>query len=777
MNIVMHRFLSIAKRIQKPLLVAVFALGALGATTGAAAYAYGVEAFSGSLTDSAGQPMTQAGAHPDVTTTIDLSDGTAEAPVLQGNPKDIEVALPPGLVGNPTVAPKCTRAEVAVELCPVSSQVGTLSVGVLESFGSFSFILPQTVPLYNMVAPPGEPAQFSAKVLTIVVNLNTAVRTGGDYGVTANVSNISQSQAVVSTSLTLWGVPADPSHDAERYERVFEEGSTTAFHLEPPAASTAPRLPLMTAPTSCPGTPNATSLSTDSWQEPGNLVTASFDHDSNGVALTTTGCENVPFEPTFSVQPASHTAGAPTEVAVVLKVPQNENPDGLAQADLQKAVVTLPRGMAISSSAAGGLGACGSAEIGLGNASSASCPEASRIGSVEIHTPLLEAPLKGSVYQAQQTSNPFGNLLAIYVEAEGDGVTIKLAGRIDTDPVTGQVTATFDNNPQLPFSEFALTFAGGPHAPLVNPTSCGDYSSVAQLTGWNGKLVTADSSFAITEGCSSGASFAPRFNAGTYSNSAGAFSPFTLALSRSDGEQSFGTISVHTPPGLLGVLKDVPLCTGTQAATGTCSSASQIGYTTVQAGPGSTPVTIPQAGEPQDPVYLTSGYGGAPYGLSIVVPAKAGPFNLGTVVVRAAIAVNPQTAALTITSDSLPTILQGIPLQIKTIDVTIDRSGFTFNPTNCEAQSVGATIFERRGEQRSCLLALPSSQLRDAPLQTEADRLNARQSKQSRRRCPDRRDRRQRRPAAGRRGSEHQEGRSAAAKAVALAPDDAAEGL
>ncbi|HEY7961338.1 MAG TPA: hypothetical protein VID29_05395 [Solirubrobacteraceae bacterium] len=351
--------------------------------------------------------------------------------------------------------------------------------------------------------------------------------------------------------------------------------------------------------------------------------------------------------------------------------------------------------MSIDPSAADGLQACSPAQIGLNDSNEPSCPDASKIGTVEIDTPLLPDPLQGAVYLAQQGNNPFGSLLALYVTAEGDGALLKLAGHVVADPVTGQLTTTFDDNPQLPFSELKLSFFGGPRAPLATPESCGTFTTSGDLMPWSAPFSGPDTlltdSFSIDTGCVGG--FAPSFAAGSTGTQAGGFTSFTATFSRGDQDQNLSSITLRTPPGLLGVLKSVPLCGEPQAAQGACGQESLIGHTTVGAGVGPHPFYL--GGN----VYLTGPYKGSPFGLSIVVPAVAGPFNLGTVVVRAAISVDPATTALTVTSDPLPTILQGIPLDLRTVNVTVDRPGFIFNPTSCEPLAVGGTITSTQGTQ------------------------------------------------------------------------------
>ena len=415
------------------------------------------------------------------------------------------------------------------------------------------------------------------------------------------------------------------------------------------------------------------------------------------------------FNPSISLTPDSAQAGAPTGLGVHLEVPQSSDPSVPATPDVKQVVVTLPPGMALSPSAANGLGACSPSEIGLENNDTPSCPESSKIATVRVKTPLLEEELEGSVYLAQQGnagpaqgSNPFNSLLALYIVVEGSGVVVKLPGEVEANASTGQLTTTFAEDPQLPFSDFRLHFRGGPGAPLSNPPACGTYTIQATLSSWSGQTVQSNSSFGITQGENGspcpGGGFAPSFTAGTSNNQAGAFSPFSATFSRQDSEQGLGSVSVTTPPGLLGVLKGVTQCPEPQASRGECGEGSLIGEASTAVGPGADPYSV-KGGK----VYLTGPYNGGPFGLSIVVPTVAGPFELtgnaglGREVVRASIRIDPNTAQITVLSDPLPSILEGIPLQIRTVNVTINRSGFMFNPTNCSVLGVTGTIGSTAG--------------------------------------------------------------------------------
>ncbi len=434
-----------------------------------------------------------------------------------------------------------------------------------------------------------------------------------------------------------------------------------------------------------------------------------------------TGCESLHFNPRLTVsaaEPEAAGAESPSGLSVDLKLPQEENVNGLAGADLKEAAVTLPVGFAISPSAAGGREACTPAEIELNDAKAPSCPDPSILGAAKVVTPLLEGPLEGSIYLAQPYENdpafgspehPGGSLLALYLVAEGDGMLIKLAGRVEADQSTGQLTIRWTNLPQLPIGELRMSLYGGERALLVTPPACGDYEVQSTLTPWSGTPAVAESSnLAIDSGPNGGAcpsgGFAPSFTAGTVNNQAGASSAFSLTLTRRDGEQRFGAFSVKLPPGLLGVVKNVARCPEPQASKGECPQASEIGTTTVGVGPGEDPFYLPEQGLPANKVYLTgpippegANQSGAPFGLSIVVPAIAGPFDLGTVVMRAKVEVDLHTAQLTISSDPLPSIREGIPLDIRTLNITIDRAGFILNPTSCAPQRIAGTIASAGG--------------------------------------------------------------------------------
>jgi len=669
----------------------------------------GSEGFDGSVTNADGSTDTQAGSHPyAVTTGFELNS----FPNLQdfgnltpfGDAKNVTVNLPAGVIVNPAATPtRCTEAQLETDStgggCPDSSQVGVVRVN-LALFTNMT-----VAPLYNMVPPAGAPAELGFDVfhLGIYEHLIGGVRTGGDYGLTANISDLLQKVSILGTTVTLWGDPSDASHDAQR--GLCTTGSRPRSGLCPTERE---NTAFLTLPSACSG-PLTTTISADSWQNSATVVSDSFrSHDADGKPVGVTGCDRLDFSPSITVQPDTTAADSPTGLSVDLRVPPAGLSDfnGLAEADLKKAIVTLPAGVSVNPSAANGLAACTPTEIGIDNPNEPSCPDASKIGSVEVDTPLLPDPLKGGVYVAQQNNNPFGSLLAIYVTAEADGALIKLAGHVVANPVTGQLTTTFDNNPQLPFSDFKLDFYGGARAVLATPESCGSFDTQSFLSPWSGTPTVGSSDpFTISSGCVSG--FSPSLTAGTQNAQAGAYAPFVLSLSRSDADQNFSGLSVKLPPGMLAKLAGVQECTVAQlaqAATNSgkaqlanpsCPAGSQVGTVTTGAGVGPDPFFL------SGKAYLTGPYKGAPYGLAVVVPAVAGPFDLGTVVVRQALYIDPTTAQVTDVSDPFPTILDGIPLDIRRIDVDLNRPDFTVNPTSCDPMSVTGTATSTQGASAS----------------------------------------------------------------------------
>lgn len=646
--------------------------------------------FSASTINADGTPDTQAGSHPFESTTS-FAFSTDAAGVPTENMKDISVELPAGFVGDPNATPKCTVQELDSKDCPGGSQIGQLTLSATVNL----FNGPQ--PVYNMVPPAGDAAQFGVNLLLIDAFIDVHVRTGGDYGLTAGLTNTSTVLPLFGSSLTLWGVPADPAHDANR---------VCAGGVSPCSAGVAEK-PFLTMPTQC--GPLQYNLVADSWQ--GGSTTATFPQTPDA-GDQVNGCGVLSFHPSISVGLGSSAADSPTGVSVDLHVPQApDDPGSLATPSLKSAVVTLPQGIALSPSAADGLQACSEAQFGPNTNAEPACPDASKIGTAEIDSPISADPLTGGIFLAQQNANPFGSMFAIYVAAEADGTLIKLAAKIDANAATGQLTTTFDGtpgfpgNPQLPFSDFKLNFFGGARAALMTGESCGTFGVSSDIQPWSAPGTGADptpsTSIAVTSGCVGG--FAPTFAAGMTNAQAGAFSPFRLSFTRSDSDQDLSGLTVSLPPGVSAKLAGVPLCSeadiaharsnsgAAELASLSCPASSQVGTAETGAGPGSDPFFL------SGKVYLTGPYKGGPYGLVVIVPAVAGPLDLGTVVVRQALNIDPTDAHVTVTSDPFPTILQGVPLRLRRVDVDLSRANFTVNPTSCNPMQITGTLTSATG--------------------------------------------------------------------------------
>jgi hypothetical protein len=687
-----------------------------------AAPGFGVEQYELTAEEEGGAPATQAGKHPfQVTGSFTVNQTEGAQPVVLA--KELNGKLPPGLIGNPTPLPRCTLGQFLTILafvetsCAPQSAVGVAMVTINEpaNLGVTTF----TVPINNVEPSVGEPARFGFYLPGTPILLDPSVRTGGDYGITLGSTNISQTAALLSLKLVFWGVPGDPRHDSARGSGCLEpiRGKESPTPCTPLEAHNPP--PFLSLPTACTG-PLHTSLQGASWNEPQVKL------DFSGAPMPALdGCNRLSFEPQLKVSPDGKAASTPTGLNVDVHVPQDSVTvaNGLAQSNIRAISVTFPEGMTLNPAAADGLQSCSEAQIGyLAGESNPPeqlrfteklpepllqglnfCPDAAKVGTVRITTPLLPAgePLEGALYLAdpapneEDARNPFKALVAMYIEAKDpiSGALVKLPGRVSLDPVTGRLVSTFENTPQLAFEDAEIHLFGGERAPLATPAHCGTYTTEATYTPWSGNPpVKSTSSFQITTGpggspCPGTLPFTPSLAAGSPNINAGSFSPLTTTISRADGNQNVQTVQLHMAPGMSGILAGVPLCPEAQANAGTCGPESQIGETIVSVGLGGDPFTV-TGGK----VYLTEKYQGAPFGLSIVNPADAGPFHLGKVVVRATIQIDPTSAALTITTGQIPHIIRGFPLQIKHVNVLINRPGFTFNPTNCNPMSITGAI-------------------------------------------------------------------------------------
>ena len=657
----------------RTILGAVLACALLVVCTGvSSAYAsggFGIERYALAATEENSSADTQAGSHPYELTTEVAFSGTG------GTLEDLSFELPPGVVLDPgTVAPffRCSIVEFIKGACANGAAVG---VAIVSAGGK---VYPAAV--YDLASEREAPVRFGFIVDggEFVIDLALPF---GDGGMTLSIDHVPQFIAPTAVELTLWGNPGDPGHDALRGRCATGEETDCS------AGSSAAAF--VTLPTACAGAlDTASTVRANTWQDEAESV-------SGAASLSQmTGCNRLAFDPALSVVPDTNAADEPSGYRVQLSVPQDESPEGLATAPPENASVTFPAGSSLSLLSLSDASGCGEAQVALDSSEPAMCPNASKIGTVKIGTPLLAHPLEGAMFLATPDANPLGALVALYLVAEEpvSGVRIKLAGQIDLNSVTGQPTLTFDDLPQLPLGEIDLEPFGGERTLMVNPSSCGPATSIGHLAPWSGDgEAEVSSAFAVSWNglggeCPDPLPFEPWLSAGTFNASAGSYSPFVLAVSSGDRQQPLSGLQVQLPPGLEWMLGSVAPCGEPAAAAGTCPQDSQIGTAIIRGGPAGTPASFTGS------VYLTEGYDGAPYGLSIAFSAQAGPFDLGVLVLTAALAQNQSTGALSITSGPLPQLIDGVPLQARALELDIDRPEFVLNPTVCESRQIAATI-------------------------------------------------------------------------------------
>ncbi len=700
--------------------------------------AFGMQLFSAHAYGSSGEPDMQAGDHPTMlVTALDYNTvgyavthpGSASEVVSVREPKSIVVDLPVGLVGNPLAAATCSEADLRENGpgCPADSRVGTMIVdehGELTESDSSAGGTSSSI--YNMVPQAGNPMEFAFNVANEgeIALYPRFIPTPSGYALSIAVPAQPRSALTpVGTTLMLFGDPA--MRDAELQQRAVERSTGLPAPLEKVAPAA-----MFTNPTDCGAEPTVATVEMNSWVQPRHWVKQTAPMYEADPLHQLIGCEALQFNPQIEVKPEQTQTDTPSGYTVDIKVPQAPNfTPILATPDLRDAKLHLPPGVAISPAAGTGLVGCRAVgpegvniahgwtptgeqpldpavpeamEIGVDGMpriAPGHCPPASQVGTVEITTPLLTQPLTGHVYIAEPECGgegqsgctnddaKAGRLFGLYAEAEGSGLIIKLEGRILADE-SGNMTVSFEDAPQLPFTDLRMKLKGGERGLLANPQGCAVAETKSTLTPWGAPRVRAaepTSAFQPT-GCPGAEPFNPGFLAQSSTPSAGASSPLTVLLTRHNGEQGLYGFELKTPPGVLGMLSQVTPCPEPQATLGTCPLESQIGHVVVAVGAGTQPVWESGA------VYLTTGYEGAPFGLSIVTPATVGPFHLGNVVTRAGIRIDPHTAALTVDA-KLPPAVDGVQLRLQAIDMTIDRPGFMLSPTNCgSAQAIAGTV-------------------------------------------------------------------------------------
>jgi hypothetical protein len=650
----------------------------------------------------AGTTFTQAGGHPDLN--ITYAGGTRLDPDLQqhcqcNDPKNIDISLPTGFIGNPHATPRCAAADYARDVCPADSQVGVIAISLFAP--GVAYITVSEQPVYNAIPRPNQAGLLLVKIvpgfLDIPFQSTLEARTGTDYGLDAKADVITRQAAISGFQITLWGVPADPSHDALRVNNEVDNIR--------PWPSNSPLTPFLQNPETCNTSPSST------------LRVLGYDESVSNASAPwpkTTGCDQLSFNPSLSAKPTTTETDSASGIDIDLTVPQTLSPTFPSPSELKAVTVKLPVGFSINPNAADGKTSCAdvAANIGTGSTAAANCPEFAKIGTDTIDSSALPEPIPGAVYIGDPQP---GNRYRIFLTADGFATHVKLAGSVSPDPVTGQLIATFNNLPQSPLTEFNMHFFGAERGLLATPTQCGTYPVVSTFTPWDEALPsqTATQFFTIDSGpggapCpGSTRPFNPSFSAASSGNTAGAHSPFSIDLTRNDGDQNFAALNVTTPPGFAATLAGIPYCSEAalaaaadssysglaERANPSCPAASQIGTAVAGAGAGTRPVYL------DGKVYLSGPYKGAPLSLAVVTPAVSGPYDLGNVVVRAALNVDPTDAHITAVSDPLPSIVDGIPLRLRHIRVNLDRKDFTLNPTNCDPFAVSAQVFGDQGTE------------------------------------------------------------------------------
>jgi hypothetical protein len=704
-------------------LLGVFGLPAAGHA------AYEVGYFDVEFSNQDGSAATQAGSHPYSMTTRFGPMSEEVEPFqweLSGRVRNLFVEQIEGFVGDADAIPQCSAEDFGhVESsgswtgCDDSTVVGQNYASVLAP------IIWISAPVYNLVPPPGVPTRLGFVTEGVPVVIDVGVKSTPAYNLSASVSRVPQSLQFFGSVFQLWGVPSDPRHDKFRGEcggGIFLFGPTIS-EVEPEPSSfkdcpVNPQGPFLTLPRTCGGA-LATAYQTDSWNEPeawqsGSVLTHDLGESPSPQGFT--GCGKLGFNPRIEAEPTTKAAQSPTGLDFSLNV-ENEgltSSRGLSESDIKKAIVTLPEGLSTNPSVAEGLGVCTEANLEdetLAAAPGEGCPNASKVGTLEVESPLVGEPIKGSLYIAEPYENEFGTLLALYIVLKNNnlGILVKQAAKVEPDPLTGQLTTVVDSIPQLPFSHFRLHFREGVRSPLASPPACGSYDVEAVLYPWSGSdPITTTSTFEIITGsgggpCPSGGTppFNPGLIAGTINNAAGRFSPFNVRLFRRDGEQEFTRFSIKLPPGIAGILAGIPKCSDSAIAAAklksaaeeitnpSCPAASEIGHSLAGAGVG--PALTYAPGK----IYLAGPYEGAPISIAAITAAKVGPFDVGTVVIRQGFKIDPRTAEVfldPIGSDPIPHIIKGVPVHARDIRAYVDRSKFVFNPTSCERTSTASTV-------------------------------------------------------------------------------------
>jgi len=637
----------------------------------------------------------QAGGHPDLETSFTLHNpGSPEAA------KNVIFEAPQGVFGNTNAITQCTSVDFALDRCHSSAQAGLITI-YANYEGNPDYLL-GTAPIYNIVPQAEESARFSFIVPTLGISIAIpiAVRTATDYGLRFTVQDITQMIPLAGAHLTFWGFPAEESHDAQRFAKGSPgnpagcAGVADTSCISGPTSAAITVHPLTDNPTTCTVEPLPTILEVQTYEDPTNLSRK----ESSYPAIT--GCAKETFNPVLYASPTTNETDSASGLNIDLRAPQFEG-FAASPSEIKSSTVTLPAGFTVNPDAADGQTSCSDTQANFKSEGPAECPDSSKIGTFSIGSPTLNGRLEGAVYIGEPQA---GNQYRLFLIASGFGINAKLVGTIKPDPETGQVTAFFANLPQVPFEDFQLHLFASDRALMATPTACRIFTVTADFFPWDASLADQLSSqiFSLEAGphgtqCPGQIRpFNPSLEAGTSNPNAGSFSSFTLLLNREDGDQFLGKLNFTMPPGLTANLHGITYCPEadikaaaeirgkTEQIAPSCPTSSEIGTSNVAAGPGSHPFHA--VGK----IYMAGPFQGAPLSLVAITPAIAGPYDYGTVVVRVALHIDPLDAHVIADSETVPEIIGGIPIRMRSIQVNINREHFMINPTNCSPFSVAS---------------------------------------------------------------------------------------
>jgi hypothetical protein len=667
---------------------------------------FGIESVEASLSSTdKGVAPNQAGAHPDLSLDVAVKQNPSSPTNVFGlhnsyaATRNIRFDVPPGLIGDPNAIGAVQQCSVEQLIsypepgggCPNGSQIGVSDIIAYE------LLKVVHEPVYMMTPPGGDVVARVGVIAGLYPTfIDFRVRSESDYGITAEITNAPAVARLVKVESTFWGIPAAAVHDNERCTPSEAFLGCVTSPSRPPGSN---KVPFLTNPTRC-GVPLSVGVNASSWVEP--ELTPDGEVETPFPEII--GCNHLPFGPSLEAEPTSHHTSASTGLGMTLKLPASAGVKVLEPSQTRYMRIDLPQGFAVNTDSADGLATCSVKEVGFGENVASQCPDASKLAATEFDIPVLERKLRGAIYlREQEPEHPY----RIWIVADDLGLHVKLPGELELDKETGQIhsivvgTPETEGIPQAPLREVKLLFKSGFRAPLITPSQCGTYLTHYEFTPWSGgPPAIGNAPMEITEGCES-AGFSPGLSAGSTESQGGAFSPFSVTITREDLEEDIAGLRLLLPQGLAASFAGIPHCEGVAAETGACPPESRIGKVVAAVGVGPTPLWVPQPGKRPTAVYLGGPYKGAPTSIVSVVPKQAGPFDFGEEVVRTAVFVDPVTAQATAQADPLPQFVEGTPLHYKTINVQLDKPNFALNPTSCAKKQTVATLTSTKGNNAS----------------------------------------------------------------------------